>query len=263
MAEIDVERDRRDHRTETVHHDHNDHRDANVVSATGAPALLERVSWGAIFAGTFIALGVMFLLGLMGTAIGMNAIEPAQDGTFEGLGIGTAIWWIITSIVSLGIGGYVAGRLSGITDRSAATAHGATVWGLVTIITLWLATSTVGSILNTATGAVASTARAAAGAGQVAAQATGPIDLPTQEIRNEAEQVIGNVRDQVQAANTGQLTDRAEVAAGNALDVASDAAWYAFFAGLLALIAAVIGSAIGSPKHTYMRGHEHARHDRA
>lgn len=227
--------------------------DIDVVTATNQPALLSRVSWGAIFAGTFIALGVLALLGMMGSAIGLNAIEPAGSG-MDGVGIGAAIWWIVTSVIALGIGGYVAGHLSGIPEKRSATAHGATVWGLVTVITLWLAAGMVGSLVNTATGALAGTVRAAGAvagdAGQAAA--TAGVDIPEDQIRRRAEQVLDQARQEV------RQIDRSEVAAGSerALDAVSSAAWYAFFASLLSLLAAVLAAGWGAPRFPFMTSRE-------
>ncbi len=233
---------------------------AEVVTATDTPALLRRVSWGAIFAGTFIALGLMALLGMMGAAIGFRAIDPQQSDAFNGIGIGAAIWWVITSIVALGIGGYAAGRLSGLPDKSAATAHGASVWGVVTIVTLWFATGTIGTVMNTAVGAVSTTAQAAASvvgsAGQAAVAPNSPVDVNEAELRGAAQDVIQAARQRADQINVDRA--RAQVAQGgeDALDALSTVAWYAFCASLLSLGAAVLGAGAGAPKHTFMAATE-------
>ncbi|WP_126172405.1 hypothetical protein [Altericroceibacterium xinjiangense] len=232
------------------------HTDGTLVSATEAPALLKRVSWGAIFAGAFIALGVTFLLGLLGLAIGFGSIEPTTSSPLDGIGIGAGIWWVVTSIIAMGIGGWVAGRLSGIPNKPSATAHGATVWALVTIFTLWMATSAVGSVLNTATGAVSGAARGVLNVGQVAANASGPVDVNQQQISNQIDQVRSQVEAQVENVDTAQLRSDATQAADTAVEALSTAAWYAFFSSLLAFAAAVIGAGMGAPHHTYVAGRE-------
>lgn len=219
-----------------------------VVSATDAPALLKRVSWGAIFAGAFIALALTFLLGLLGSAWGFRAIDPQESSAFSGVGIGAAIWWIVTSIIALGIGGWVAGRLCGIPDKWSATAHGATVWAVVTVFTLWMAGSTVGTVLNTATSAVSGATSTVVNAGQVAADATGPVNVNTQEIQDQIDQItnqVGNVDTQALREDAARTTEQA-------LDALSTAAWYAFFASLLSFAAAVIGAGMGAPHRTFV-----------
>lgn len=240
------------------HHDH-DHA-ATLVSTSGTPALLSRVSWGAIFAGAVIALGTMILLGLMGSGLGFGAIDPATNNPFSGIGIGAAIWWIISSVFAMGVGGYVAGRLSGIPDKRSATAHGAAVWGLVTIFTLWFAASTVGSIFNTATGALTGAVQAAGNVADSAAQAAtapnSPVQVTGQEIENQAQDVIETVRQEAQQVDLQQVQNQAVAVADDAADALSAAAWYAFFASLLGLAAAVIAAGIGAPKHTFVVGNE-------
>lgn len=244
------------HRT----HDH-DHA-ATLVSTSGAPALLSRVSWGAIFAGAVIALGTMILLGMMGSAIGFGSIDPGTGNPFSGIGIGAAIWWIITSVVALGIGGFVAGRLSGIPDKSSSSAHGAAVWGVVTIFTLWFAASAVGSVFNTATGALTGAARVAGNVAGTAAQtATAPnspvdVNVTQGQIEAAAQDVVQEVRQQAQQIDPQALEAQAIAVADDATDALSTAAWYAFFASLLGLAAAAFAAGAGAPKHTFVVGNE-------
>src|SRR3954447_16227771 len=74
-----------------------------------------RISWGAIFAGAIIALATQLVLTLIGAAVGLATLDPAtgQNPSGTTLGIGAAVWLVISSLVSLFLGGYVAGRLGG------------------------------------------------------------------------------------------------------------------------------------------------------
>lgn len=139
-------------------------------TATTVPSLLKRISWGAIFAGTAVALGILVLMGLLGAAIGIGAIDPGEEANpLAGMGTGTIIWWIISSLVALFVGGRVAGQLAGFPSRTTAMLHGLTVWALVTFLTTWLAASAFSMVANTATNAVATAAQGvAAAAGAVA-----------------------------------------------------------------------------------------------
>ncbi|MCT2559646.1 hypothetical protein N0B51_11710 [Tsuneonella sp. YG55] len=230
---------------------------ATVISTTGAPALLSRVSWGAIFAGTVVAVGLLVLLGMLGTAIGFRAIDPQQGAAFDGVGIGAGIWWIVSSVLALAIGGYVAGHLSGIPEKRSATAHGASVWGLLTMVMLWLAASTVGTAVNTASGAVVGAAQAAATATNTAASAVlRPGGVTEQEAENQVEGAVNDVRARINRVDQDQLREDAGRTAENALDALSSASWYAFIASLLSLAAAVIAAGAGAPRRTFMTARE-------
>ena len=230
---------------------------AELVSVTETPALLSRVSWGAIFAGTVIALGLLILLSLLGTAFGFRAIDPQGGAAFEGVGIGTGIWWIVTSIVALAIGGYVAGHLSGIPEKRSATAHGASVWGLLTLAMLWLAASTTGAAINTATGAVTGATEAVATAARTGAEAVlEPGGVSSQEVTESAEDVIESAEDEITQIDRERVREQAGQTAENALDALSSASWYAFFASRLSLVAAIIAAGAGAPRRTFMTARE-------
>lgn len=228
-------------------------RSATLVSATETPALLSRVSWGAIFSGTVIALGLLVLLGMLGTAIGFRAIDPQQGAAFEGVGIGAGIWWIATSIIALAVGGYVAGHVSGIPEKRSATAHGASVWGLITLAMLWLAASTVGSAVNTATGAVTGAAQAVGTAAQTGTEAVlQPGGVSQEQVAERAEGAIEAVEGELAQVDEDELRAQAGQTAESALDALSSASWYAFFASLLSLFAAIIAAGAGAPNRAFV-----------
>ncbi len=67
---------------------------------------IKRISWPAVFGGTMVALGTMILFMLFGLAIAFLIGRP------RGIQAWSVIWYLVTAIVSLYIGGWVAGRLS-------------------------------------------------------------------------------------------------------------------------------------------------------
>lgn len=122
-----------------------------------------RISWGAIFAGVVIAVAVQLVMGILGTGIGLSMVDPVQGSTpgAAGFGIGAGIYWLITTIVALGAGGYAAARMSGVTEKFDALVHGLVVWGVTLILTLYLLTSAVGGIIGGAFRTLGSVAGAA------------------------------------------------------------------------------------------------------
>lgn len=148
-----------------------------------------RLSWGAVFAGVVIAVAVQLVLGILGAGIGLTMVDPVEGTTpgAAGFGIGAGIFWLITTVVALGAGGYAAARVAGVHDRFDALVHGLVVWGVTLILTLYLLTSVVGGIIGGAfrtVGAVAGAAGSTVGAAAPAAASVAGID--TQDVRSEA-----------------------------------------------------------------------------
>lgn len=162
---------------------------------TGRDAV-RRVSWGAIFAGTVVAMALMVFFAVLGIAIGASAITPMRGGG-DGLGWGTGIYLIVTQILSLIVGGYTASRLAGVPRMTAAVLHGAAVWAVATILLVWAAVAGAGALFNAASTVLSATAR---GAGNVA-QAVVPEDVSFPDLPSLAAQVsIEDLPDPVQSA---------------------------------------------------------------
>src|SRR5688572_17459746 len=114
-----------------------------------APLVQRRISWGAIIAGLIVALVCQVLLTMLGVAIGAASIEPLKEQRpFEGLGTGAAIWWIVSSLISLFLGGCVAGRLAGVPRKGDGALHGIIMWGTATLITFFLVGTALGGMLG-------------------------------------------------------------------------------------------------------------------
>lgn len=110
---------------------------------------ISRISWGAVLAGTLTALTVVFLLNLLGFGIGLTTIDPmTETNALDGLGTGTIIWWALSNVAALFVGGMVAGRMSGLPSKSDGGLHGFLAWGLYTLLSIYLVTSAIGGIFN-------------------------------------------------------------------------------------------------------------------
>ena len=153
------------------------------------------VSWGAIFAGVIIAIAVQIVLALLGTGIGLSMVNPVEGSTpgATGFGIGAGLYWLITTVVALGAGGYTAARVSGVTDRFDALVHGLVVWGVTLILTLYLLTSAVGGIIGGAFRTVESVASAAGSTvGSAVPQAADVAGVDADDIRQEAARYLSD-----------------------------------------------------------------------
>ena len=97
------------------------------------------VSWSAILGGWLVAGGIAFLLYVGGLAIGLAAFDPYNaSATAKGIGIGTALWMVLTWAVALFLGGMFASWFDGRADRTVGALHGITVWGLSIAVTFLL-----------------------------------------------------------------------------------------------------------------------------
>jgi hypothetical protein len=115
------------------------------------PGLHRRVSWAAGFAGVVLTLAIQIVLSMLGVGIGMTTIDPIQAGgtpqasTFS---MGAGIWWTLSYMIALGIGGYAAARLAGVAIKGDGMLHGLLTWGFALLVSAFLVTSAVGSILG-------------------------------------------------------------------------------------------------------------------
>lgn len=103
-----------------------------------------RISWGAVLAGVVLALVTQLTLSLLGLAIGFSA----SDGR---LGVATAIWMVLTTVIALFIGGATASRLSGVERRDGAV-HGLITWGIMALVAFYLMSTAVGRVVSFSTG---------------------------------------------------------------------------------------------------------------
>jgi hypothetical protein len=134
----------------------------------GAPSLASRISWGAIIAGAVVALTIALMLNALGAGIGATTIDATgrSSPSASSFGIGAAVWLLISNLIGLGVGGYVAARLSGTADNTDGTLHGLAVWGTTFLISAVLLGNLVSGIASTAaTGASSILGGVARGAG--------------------------------------------------------------------------------------------------
>lgn len=106
-------------------------------------------AWGAIFAGAVAGLGTHILLMMLLAAIGLGAANPATDeNPVATFGIGTAIAWTLAALVSLFVGGWVAGRCAARVHSVSGAVHGFLVWCVGTIAALLLVSSGAGALVG-------------------------------------------------------------------------------------------------------------------
>jgi hypothetical protein len=119
------------------------------------PAVRSRISWGAIISGVVVAMILQVAMNMLGLSIGAAAIDPGDpNAVAPTFGTATVLWMAASILISLFVGGAVAGYMSGRIGRNEGLWHGLTVWAVTTILALWMLTSAAGSVLNGVTNAL-------------------------------------------------------------------------------------------------------------
>jgi hypothetical protein len=207
--------------------------------ARSDPSFFKHISWGAIFAGLTTAVIIQLLLTLLGVGIGAASVDPLHErNSGEGLGVGAGLWFFISGIISMYVGGRVAGRFSGSATRQERMLHGVFTWATTSILSVILLATAVGSLL----GGAASMLGSAAG---VAAQ-----NPSAQAAMNQPQALLSPTgREQVNdPATRAQAEQKAREAGDKAAKRVSQSALWSFFALVLGGLAAAMGARSSAPK---------------
>lgn len=213
-------------------------RTANVE--TGAAAAdeatafnLSRTSWGAIWAGFFVALGVEFILTALMIGIFASFVHPG-GGTPSGLsfGIGIAIWFFLQTLGAYYVGGWVAGRLARKPDGLWNAMHSFAVWGITTAVMLYLLVAAAGTAFN-GTMDLVRTGLGMANTAATATRSTGVATTPGQTTSP--------------AAATQALGNAAKRAGSTAVAIATWIPIYLFITFACAIGTAMLGGLVSTP----------------
>lgn len=122
-----------------------------------------RVSWQAILAGVIVTVSVQILFSLLGAGIGLgmvhtNAGASPDAGSF---GLGAGLWWLVSNLIALACGGYVAAWMAGLSDRFDGMLHGVVTWGIAMLLTVYLLSTAIGGLIGGALSVTGSTLSAA------------------------------------------------------------------------------------------------------
>lgn len=90
----------------------------------------KRISWGSIFAGVVTVLAISILISILTSSIGLFMFDPLSDHPTSGIGTTVGIWTVVSLIISLIAGGFVAGKLAGADGMI----HGFLVWATTMIV---------------------------------------------------------------------------------------------------------------------------------
>lgn len=163
-----------------------------------------RVSWGSVFGGVMTVLAISILLSILSSSIGLYMFDPLSEHPTSGIGTSIGIWTAIALIISMIMGGFIAGKLAGVDGMI----HGFLVWAtsliaavilgiIVTIGAAKLTMNVLGSVTSLV-GNVVSGVGSAAGSGisalsDKAEDLFGDIDFQTDSTENQVPQNIRKI----------------------------------------------------------------------
>ncbi len=182
------------------------------------------VSWGAILAGVVIALMTSALLNLLGLGIGLINFE-ADANVLENISIGTVIWLVVTGILAMFLGGWVAGRLAKTRIHTEGALHGLAMWGVSGLLGFALMATSAGMLFSGA-------AHIVNGGANLLGKNT--VALSQGTVQNEFKAQVAETSEQDKAA-----ADKASTALGTIAVVS-------FFVLLFGAIVSGVGGAVGS-----------------
>ena len=262
------------------------HATANLVDVQGMS-----VSWGGIWGGVLIGMGLLLLLTSLGLALGVTAVDPGSDA--QSLGVGAAIWAAISLLLALYVGGMASTRIGAIFDRTTGMFEGILVWVLSLLLIVYLAGSGIGIVAGGAFKLVGGATQAIGSmmTGGTPELSQGNMDQAVQHLREPQTarmlaSVTGMPEERVRE-NLSQIADKADAAKDNPAQAAAEVrqsvqdmiqkaradgtlaqaaekaqaaatktAWITFGALLLALLAAVLGSMTGRRAAAIAAGRE-------
>jgi len=226
-----------------------------------------RVSWGGVWGGFCVGLGILVLLGALGMAVGTTMVGPGVPDP-EAFGMRAGLWTVVSVLIALFTGGMVASRMGMVGTRGAGAIHGMLVWVLALVSLVAVA----GAGLGAGAGGLFAATNMRAMAGDLSGLAAGDPDeiiarlddprtvdvvvtatgMPREEARTELAAISFRVRaarndpGRARAEARAGLEEIASRAAARAQPYVRTASWAAFGGLLVSLIAALLGGTAGA-----------------
>jgi ABC-type transport system involved in multi-copper enzyme maturation permease subunit len=182
------------------------------------------VTWGPIWAGAAVAIGVHVLLSVLGMAVGLS-VAAGTEVSGQGITISVGIWMIISALAALFVGGWIAGFLSSPRSPGHGAVHGFIMWCVVTALSAVLLTST-GSAL-----------------------ASGGLSALGQNVRVNQPAFS----DEFGLGTSPVQSNRTQINAEKATDTTAGVAWWTFAILLLSAGAAAVGGSVNHRPGVYDR----------
>ncbi|WP_275269387.1 CAP-Gly protein [Pantoea ananatis] len=132
-------------------------------------------------------MAVSLLLTTLGSSLGFSMLSPQSDDAINGADKAVIIWSVISIVLSLACGGFVAGRLAG----ADGTIHGFLSWATSLLVASVLGFAAAGGILHIAGSAVGAAASATGSAVSGLSSAAGKASGATADIAQNIADRLG------------------------------------------------------------------------
>lgn len=106
------------------------------------------VRWGPIWAGLLLALGIQIVLGAIGLAVALSSYSPTAANFAERVASMVSIWSVISALIALFLGGYIAGRMASVLGLRNGLVQGSVVWALAMVVGVILSALGVAGLLG-------------------------------------------------------------------------------------------------------------------
>ncbi len=126
-----------------------------------ALAMRDLVRWGPIWAGLLIALGIQIVLGAIGLAVALSTYNAAAPNFGARVASFLSIWSVISALIALFIGGFIAGRMAAVLGFRNGLVQGTVVWALAMLLGVLLSALGISGLLSAVNIAPFLTARGA------------------------------------------------------------------------------------------------------
>jgi hypothetical protein len=203
------------------------------------PDMMQRISWGAVIAGAFVAIAVDIMLSLLGVAAGVKAINPIpapgeEPTDFAKWSMGSGLWMMASVIIALAAGGWVAARTAGLPTEADGAIHGVLVWAVATVFSMFVLTTFGGKVIGSVAGlakyvldmlgtAAGVTAQVAGSTAQVAGRVAGDTVQTVGHVAGSTAQAVGGVMYQAMGTLAQGMNQAAQVAAEGVSHTAQNA----------------------------------------
>jgi hypothetical protein len=196
------------------------------------------ISWGAVWAGVMIALGLELLLTLFGLFIGFGMYNYRAANHWAGISPWTTAWYLFTVACSMFFGAWCAARLSGIPVREAGVLHGITTWSLATIAGIAIVTLGTWAVLREGMNVL-----------------TEEVAVAT-ETMAQSPHAIPGVPNAAQQGNLAAIEQNPGGVAQATANTISRLALRIWGGVLLGFLMAILGGLLGRARTVYMQGRE-------
>jgi hypothetical protein len=189
-----------------------------------------RIRWGAILAGGVLAMGIYFLLGILGAAVGLSVSDRMDASTLTNAAL---VWTLITSCVAVFLGGMVASLFTVGENKIESMMYGVIMWAMLFAFFVSLGAAGVRTGFNAMVDLSTVARNTTTDSWETSAKQAGITDAQIADWKTTLSKIPGNEAKQAELRKT-------------LADGATRVTWYAFLGMWISMMAAAAGAVFGA-----------------